>query len=48
MIRENEVAGLNFLILKQEDWERYGLKPGLAKRISEFANRLNRQSKFYK
>jgi hypothetical protein len=48
VLRENEVAGYDFLRLKQEDLERYGLKSGPAKRISDFANQLNSQSKFYK
>ncbi|CAG8477859.1 4726_t:CDS:2 [Paraglomus brasilianum] len=43
VLRENEVAGYDFLRLKQEDLERYGLKPGPAKRISDFAIQLNSQ-----
>lgn len=45
---ENEVAGYDFLRSKQVDLERYGLKPGPAKRIADFINQLNSQSKFYK
>ena len=47
-LRENEVAGYDFLSCKQDDLERYGLKPGPAKRISDFAIQLKSQSKFYK
>ncbi|CAB4412165.1 unnamed protein product [Rhizophagus irregularis] len=44
VLRENEVAGYDFLRLKQEDLERYGLKSGPAKRILDFANQLNSQN----
>ncbi|RIA88499.1 hypothetical protein C1645_877364 [Glomus cerebriforme] len=42
---ENEVAGYDFLRCKQDDLERYGLKSGPAKRISDFAIQLNSQKK---
>jgi hypothetical protein len=47
VLREKEVAGYDFLTLEQYDLEQYGLKPGPARRISEFASQLNSQSKFY-
>ncbi|CAI2177470.1 8266_t:CDS:2 [Funneliformis geosporum] len=41
VLRNKEVAGYDFLSLKQVELERYGLQPGPAKRIADFINELN-------